>query len=77
MTQNQTTQSAAVRTRISGAHSPRSRIPIVGEDHLREGRPDFVFILPWNLKEEIVAQLDYIRAWGGKFVRAVPALEVI
>lgn len=55
---------------------PGSRIPIVDEAHLRADRPDFVVILPWNLKTEVMAQLAYIRDWGGQFVTAVPELRV-
>jgi len=55
---------------------PGSRIPIVAEDRLIQDRPDYVLILPWNLRDEIMAQLSYIRNWGGQFVLAVPALEV-
>lgn len=59
-----------------GKYLPGSRIPIVDETCLREERPDYVVILPWNLREEVMAQLDYIRSWGGQFVTAVPNLEV-
>lgn len=55
---------------------PGSRIPVVAESRLREERPDFVLILPWNLREEIMAQLSYIREWGGQFVTFVPSLRV-
>ncbi len=55
---------------------PGSRIPIVSEEHLRNERTDYVVILPWNLREEIMQQLAYIVEWGGKFVTAVPGLEV-
>jgi trans-aconitate methyltransferase len=55
---------------------PGSRIPVVHESRLREDRPDFVLILPWNLREEITAQLSYIREWGGRFVTFVPSLNV-
>lgn len=55
---------------------PGSRIPIVAETHLRRSRPDYVVILPWNLREEVMAQLAYIREWGGQFVTPVPVLEV-
>lgn len=55
---------------------PGSRIPVVAESQLREGRPDFVLILPWNLRSEIVDQLSYIREWGGRFVTFVPDLNV-
>ena len=59
-----------------GKYMPGSRIPIVGEAHLREDRPDYVFILPWNLRGEIMAQLSYIRDWGGRFITAVPRLTI-
>jgi len=56
---------------------PGSRIPIVDEARLREAKPDYVLLLPWNLKDELVEQLEYVRAWGGSFVTAVPRLEVL
>lgn len=59
-----------------GKFMPGSRIPIVGEDRLREARPDYVVLLPWNLRAELKTQLAYIGAWGGQFVTAVPQLEV-
>lgn len=61
----------------TGKYLPGSRIPIVEEKCIREDHPDVIIILPWNLKEEIVDQLSYIRQWGGKFVIAVPNLEII
>jgi ABC-type Fe3+-hydroxamate transport system substrate-binding protein len=57
-------------------YMPGSRIPIVGEEALREARPDYIVILPWNLREEITTQLEYARAWGARFVTAVPELRV-
>ena len=60
-----------------GKFMPGSRIPIVAEERIREQKPDYVLILPWNIKEEIMAQLDYIRAWGGKFVIPIPNLSVL
>jgi hypothetical protein len=59
-----------------GRYMPGSRIPIVAESHLRDMKPDFVVILPWNLRDEIVGQLAYVREWGAKFVTAVPGLRV-
>ena len=59
-----------------GRFLPGSRIPVVSEAYLREIRPDFVVILPWNLREEISKQLAYIRDWNGRFVTAVPELLV-
>lgn len=55
---------------------PGCRIPIVAEEHLKREQPDYVVILPWNLRQEVMEQLSYIRAWGGKFVTAVPTLEL-
>jgi hypothetical protein len=60
-----------------GKWLPASHIPVVTEAVLREQRPDYVLILPWNLKAEIVAQLDYIRGWGGKFVIPIPHLQIL
>ena len=58
-----------------GRFMPGSRIPIVDEERLRAERPDDVVLLPWNLRDELMAQLDYVRAWGGRFVTAVPELR--
>ncbi len=60
-----------------GKYMPGSRIPIVDEPRLKQEKPDYVVILPWNLKAEVMLQLDYIRNWGGKYVTAVPHLEVL
>lgn len=60
-----------------GKYTPGTRIPIVDEAALKREKPDFVVILPWNLRVEIIEQLEYIRQWGGVFVTAVPQLEVI
>lgn len=59
----------------AGKFMPGNHIPIVDEERIRSGRPDYVLILPWNLKTEIMQQLDYIRDWGGKFLVAIPQLE--
>jgi hypothetical protein len=60
-----------------GKFLPGSHIPVLHPDEIRNRKPTFVVILPWNLQEEIMAQLSYIREWGGKFVVAVPELEVL
>ena len=60
-----------------GRYTPGTHIPILAPEAIRQTRPDFVFILPWNLKEEIVSQLGYIREWGGKFLVPVPSVRVI
>ena len=57
-----------------GRFMPGSRIPIVAEGALRETRPDYVLILPWNIASEVTAQLSYARSWGAKFVAAVPEM---
>ena len=50
---------------------------ITPPDKVRETKPDFVLILPWNIKEEIMEQQAYIKKWGGKFVVPIPRLEVV
>ncbi|HEX5025415.1 MAG TPA: class I SAM-dependent methyltransferase [Agriterribacter sp.] len=56
---------------------PASHIPVVNEDYLKKDKPDYVIILPWNLKDEIIHQLSYIKEWGGKFVIPIPHLQII
>ena len=55
---------------------PGSRIPVVSPEAMLTYRPDYVFILPWNLKEEIRQQLAYVREWGAKLVVPIPEVEV-
>jgi len=55
---------------------PGSRIPIVVEAQIKQTKPDYIVILPWNLREEVILQLAYVREWGGQFVTAVPKLKV-
>jgi SAM-dependent methyltransferase len=59
-----------------GKHTPGTRIPIYHPETLRKSRPDYVLILPWNIKDEVIGQLAYIRKWGGKFVVPIPAVQV-
>lgn len=59
-----------------GRFLPGSHIPIFHPDHIAATRPDYVLILPWNLKNEITQQLQFIREWGGKFVVPIPKLEI-
>lgn len=59
-----------------GKFMPGSRIPIVAEEQLMQFQPDYIVILPWNIKGEVIAQLAYARQWGARFVTAVPSLEV-
>ena len=56
---------------------PASHIPVVNESFLKEAKPDYIIILPWNLKEEIMGQLSYISDWGGKFVIPIPELRIV
>jgi 2-polyprenyl-3-methyl-5-hydroxy-6-metoxy-1,4-benzoquinol methylase len=56
---------------------PGTHIPIHPPDMLRKTRPDYVLILPWNLRDEILGQLAYVREWGGQFVIPIPTVEVI
>jgi SAM-dependent methyltransferase len=59
-----------------GKYLPGTHIPIRHPDRLPEARPDYVFILPWNFKDEIMKQLSFIREWGGKFVVPIPEVRV-
>jgi hypothetical protein len=59
-----------------GKFLPGTHIPIHPVERLAEERPDYVLILPWNLRDEIAAQLTYIREWGGRLVVPLPSLEV-
>jgi len=56
---------------------PASHIPVVNEEYLKTAKPDYVIILPWNLKEEITSQLSYIKEWKGQFVLSIPQLQII
>jgi hypothetical protein len=55
-----------------GYYLPGSLIPIFAPDKIKETKPDYVFILPWNLKDEIMQQMDHVREWGGKFIIPIP-----
>jgi C-methyltransferase C-terminal domain/Putative zinc binding domain/Methyltransferase domain len=60
-----------------GRFLPGSRIPIFPPERIASERPDLVLILPWNLKDEIMGQLDYIRGWGGQFILPIPEAVVL
>jgi SAM-dependent methyltransferase len=60
-----------------GKFLPGTHIPIFPPERIAETKPDFVLILPWNLKDEIIGQLAYIRKWGGKFVVPIPTVTVV
>jgi 2-polyprenyl-3-methyl-5-hydroxy-6-metoxy-1,4-benzoquinol methylase len=59
-----------------GRFLPCSHIPVVHEENIKKTQPDFVLILPWNIKDEIMDQLAYIRKWGGRFVLPIPKLAI-
>jgi hypothetical protein len=59
-----------------GKFLPGTHIPIYAPDRIRETRPDYVLILPWNVKDEIIKQMAYIREWGGQFVVPIPKVEM-
>jgi hypothetical protein len=60
-----------------GMFLPGTHIPIFAPERLAETRPDYILVLPWNLKEEIVAQLEYVRAWEGRFIVPIPEVHVL
>lgn len=59
-----------------GKYLPGTHIPIKHPDKIKEDKPDYILILPWNIKDEIIEQMDYIREWKGKFVVPIPKMEV-
>lgn len=62
--------------RKQGVFLPGTRIPVFPVEHLRAYKPDYLFILPWNIKEEVMQQMEYIRQWGGKFFVAIPDVRI-
>ena len=60
-----------------GKFLPGTHIPIFAPEKIKETKPDYVFILPWNIKDEIIEQMAYIREWGGKFVVPIPEVKVV
>jgi trans-aconitate methyltransferase len=60
-----------------GRFMPGTRIPVLGPERIAEHRPDYVLVLPWNLRHELVEQLDYVREWGGRLVFPIPHLSVV
>jgi 2-polyprenyl-3-methyl-5-hydroxy-6-metoxy-1,4-benzoquinol methylase len=59
-----------------GNFLPGTRIPILAPDRIRQTRPDYLLILPWNLKDEIIQQTAYIREWGGQWIVPIPQVQV-
>ena len=60
-----------------GRFTPGTRIPVLAPDAIAADRPDYVLVLPWNLRTELTEQLSYIREWGGRLVFPIPTLEVV
>ena len=60
-----------------GRFLPGTRIPIYAPERIKENRPDYILILPWNLKTEIMSQLAYARDWGGKFIEPIPTARIL
>jgi SAM-dependent methyltransferase len=60
-----------------GLWLPGSRIPIMAPEKIAETRPDYVLVLPWNIKDEIMSQVGYIRGWGGRFIVPIPEPVVL
>jgi len=60
-----------------GMFLPGTHIPIHAPEKISQTKPDYVLVLPWNLREEITAQLEYVRSWGGRLVFPIPALDVV
>ena len=59
-----------------GTFLPGTHIPVMHPDKISETKPDYLLILPWNLKEEIMTQMAFITEWGGKFVVPIPEVQV-
>lgn len=59
-----------------GQFLPGSQIPVVSPDMIIELKPDYLLILPWNIKREVIHQMSGIRKWGGKFITAIPTIEI-
>jgi hypothetical protein len=60
-----------------GRYLPGTHIPIYAPERLAETRPDYILVLPWNLRQEISSQLGYDRSWGGRLVFPIPELEIV
>ena len=60
-----------------GKFLPGTHIPIYAPERLAETQPDYMLVLPWNLRDEISGQLEYVRSWGGRLVFPIPALEIV
>jgi len=59
-----------------GKYLPGTHVPIYSPDKIFETKPDFLFVLPWNLKDEIMAEMSHVRDWGGKFIVPIPKVSI-
>ncbi|WP_415953142.1 methyltransferase domain-containing protein [Streptomyces sp. KLOTTS4A1] len=60
-----------------GRFTPGTRIPVLAPERIAEDRPDYVLVLPWNLRDELVEQLSYLHEWGGRLVIPIPELSIV
>ena len=60
-----------------GLFLPGTHIPIYSPEKIRETKPDYLLLLPWNLESEIIGQMSHIRSWGGQFVVPIPTTRII
>ena len=60
-----------------GRYLPGTHLPVHAPEHVRRTRPDYLIILPWNLRDEILAQMSWIREWGGQFIVPIPQAEIV
>lgn len=60
-----------------GKFLPASHVPVVSEEHIIETKPDFILILPWNIKDEVIEQVSYVRDWNCKFIVPIPKLVIL
>ncbi len=60
-----------------GRFTPGTRIPVLPPEQIAADRPDYVLVLPWNLRDELTEQLSYVRDWGGRLVFPIPTLEIV
>jgi ABC-type Fe3+-hydroxamate transport system substrate-binding protein len=56
---------------------PGSHIPIKSVETIQEAKPDYIIILPWNIKDEIMEQMKFVNNWGGKFVIPIPEVKIL
>ena len=65
------------RERLDGEDIKPGMPDMTRPERIAQTRPDYILVLPWNLRDEITRQLDYVRSWGGRLVFPIPALEVV